>query len=258
MSIYEHFRDDEKPFIDAVFGWQDFVISRYAPKCTDFLDPRQQEILNLIIGQHGEVRTYFCGGFEAAERKRALLVPEYFHVRQEDFGLTLFELQYPKKFAKITHREMLGALTGLGLVRDKFGDLLFKDDRVQFVAAQEIADFVLTHLTHVGNVKVSCKEMPLSDILHIENHWEEAVGTVSSLRLDAVLSEIYNLSRTKIAQYIQSGKVKVNWKPVEKTAYELAPGDNLSVRGLGRSRLFAVEGVTRKGKQRIRYGRLIS
>ncbi|MFC7392479.1 RNA-binding protein [Scopulibacillus cellulosilyticus] len=257
MSIYQHFRDDEKPFIDTILDWQDFVMTRYAPKCTDFLDPRQQEILRLVIGSQGEVNAHFFGGFEAAERKRALLVPEYFQVQQESFGLSLFELDYPAKFAKITHRELLGSLLGLGLVRDKFGDLLFKDDCIQFLAAQEVADFVAAHLTHVGKVGVSCKEKPLSEILHIETHWDEAAGTVSSLRLDTVLSEIYKLSRTKIAGHIESGGVKVNWKTVEKTGYELAPGDYLSVRGFGRSRLFAVEGVTKKGKQRIRYGRLV-
>ena len=45
MSIYQHFRPEERGFIDQALNWKDFVENKYAPKLTDYLDPREQQIL---------------------------------------------------------------------------------------------------------------------------------------------------------------------------------------------------------------------
>ena len=54
MSIYQHFRPEEREFIDQVLNWKEYVENNYAPKLTDFLDPREQQIVKMIIGQHME------------------------------------------------------------------------------------------------------------------------------------------------------------------------------------------------------------
>ena len=51
MSIYQHFRPEEKDFIDQAMNWIDQVKNSYAPKLSDFLDPRQQEILTSLLGK---------------------------------------------------------------------------------------------------------------------------------------------------------------------------------------------------------------
>ncbi|HEX7066510.1 MAG TPA: RNA-binding protein [Bacillales bacterium] len=254
MDLYQHFRPEEKPFIDEIAGWAEEVKTRYIPKRSDFLDPRQQDIVKAVIGDDSETIISFSGGSEHAERKRMLLLPPYYQSEDEDHGLTLFELNYPRKFNSIDHRDLLGALMGLGLKREKFGDLLFKDGQVQLVAAKEIASYVQLNLTEVGSSPVELEEAPLQDILVVPETWSEQGGTVSSLRLDAVLSEVYRLSRAKITPFIRKGYVKVNWKTVEQPSYSLRTGDYLSFRGKGRSKLLAVEGPTRKGKQRITIG----
>ena len=40
-QVFQHFRKDEQPFIEQVYGWIRDIEDRYAPKLTDFLDPRQ-------------------------------------------------------------------------------------------------------------------------------------------------------------------------------------------------------------------------
>ena len=46
QHLIQHFRKDEQPFIEQVMGWQREVEDRYAPKLTDFLDPRQRFIVD--------------------------------------------------------------------------------------------------------------------------------------------------------------------------------------------------------------------
>lgn len=254
MELYQHFRPDEKPFINELMEWAEEVKEVYVPKRSDFLDPRRQYITKAVIGDDEEVKVSLSGGSPHAERKRLLLLPRYHDPDDVDYGLALFSVDYPKKFASISHRDLLGALMNLGLKREKFGDLLLKDGQVQFIIAEEIASYVELNLTKVGNSPVKLERIPLSDMLSVPKIWREQSGTVSSLRLDAVLAEIYHLSRTKSSQWIQRELVKVNWKPIDQPAYVLEAGDELSVRGKGRSKLIAVEGQTKKGKWRILTG----
>ncbi|RYM07249.1 RNA-binding protein [Sporolactobacillus sp. THM7-7] len=256
MSIYEHFRPEERSLIDRILDWKDQAATRYVMKRTDFLDPRGQAIIRSLIGNEDEVGLVFSGGYPHAERKRALILPPYTEAADRDFKLAFFEVNYPSRFKTLTHRELLGALTGTGITRDKIGDLIFAGDRVQFVAAEEMESYLLLNVTSVGRTSVSCRTIDRASLIHNEEDWQEAEGTVSSLRLDTVLSEIHHLSRSKTAEMIAQGHAKVNWRVAGKKDEDLREGDTLSLRGYGRSKIISVEGITKKNKIRLRYGKL--
>ncbi|WP_175988858.1 RNA-binding protein [Bacillus sp. Marseille-Q1617] len=252
MSIYQHFRQDEKEFVDSVLQWREQVESQYAPKRTDFLDPRQQHIVKSIIGQNEQVLLSFFP--EHTERKRALLYPSYFQPEEEDYGIRLFEIEYPSKFVTIEHRQVLGSIMSLGLKRDKFGDILTNQQKVQLILAEEISEFVRMELNEIGKAKVTLQSVPFTELIETGEKWQEKVTTVSSLRLDVVLSAVYNISRQKAQTYIKSNLVKLNWKITENPSMEVETGDVLSVRGYGRSKLISIEGRTKREKWRISLG----
>ncbi|MEK5098169.1 MULTISPECIES: YlmH family RNA-binding protein [Bacillus] len=254
-DIYQHFRKDEEPFIDQVLEWKRIVTEQYRMKLTDFLDPREQVIVTSVIGRSDEVKLAFCGGYPEAERKRAVLYPEYIEPDAEDFQLQAWEVAYPEKFASIEHRELLGSLMGIGLKRQKFGDLIFSGETRQFICSEEVADFVFSQLTHVGRVKVSLEKIPLSKIKVPEQDVEIRDDTVSSLRLDALCSSVSRQSRQKAQTLVKNGLVKVNWKVVDDPSYSLAEGDMLSVRGFGRFTLKSIDGKTKKGKWRVTFAK---
>ncbi|UQD51636.1 RNA-binding protein [Bacillus methanolicus] len=255
MSIYQHFRPEEREFIDRAIHWREYVETTYAPRLTEFLDPREQQILKAIVGQNEELYCHFFGGTDGVERKRALICPDYYQVEKEDFQIGLYEINYPKKFITIEHRQVLGSLMSLGLKRGKFGDILIEGDKVQFFAGKEIADYVSLQLDSIGKASVTIYEIPLENAIQITESWTEETSTVSSLRLDAVISALYNLSRQKSQNLIQNGLVKVNWTLVENKSFECGEGDVISVRGYGRSKIFSIEGKTKKDKWRMIAGR---
>ncbi|MBM7692345.1 RNA-binding protein YlmH [Peribacillus deserti] len=255
MSIYQHFRPEEKELIDLFLGWREQVKDFYAPKLTDFLDPREIYILNTIIGHDDEIRVYTFGGNETAERKRALLCPSYFSPADDDFHISLFEIAYPKKFVAIEHRQVLGSLMSLGLKREKFGDVLIDGEHVQFLAAEEIESYLTANLEKIGRSSISLKKISFDDIIEVKDSWEEMSLTVSSLRLDALLSSLTKLSRQKAQTLIDQNKVKVNWKPADQSSFELKEGDVISARGFGRFKILSLEGRTKKEKWRVTAGR---
>jgi RNA-binding protein YlmH len=179
MSIYQHFRPEERGFIDQVLNWKDFVEQKYAPKLTDYLDPREQQILNTIVGQQ-TINLSFFGGSPHTERKRALLYPDYYQETEADFKITLFEVKYPSKFIHLTHPQVLGSLMSIGLKRDKFGDVLLADEQIQFFCAEEISDYVKLEVQSMGKASVELIQRPLSDTILQEEQWNEKMITVSS------------------------------------------------------------------------------
>ncbi|MDM5232138.1 RNA-binding protein [Lysinibacillus pakistanensis] len=255
--LIQHFRKEEQPFIEQVVNWVREVEDRYAPKLTDFLDPRQRFIVNSIIGQYDTLQMASGGLFNAAERQRMLIYPTYYEPVEEDFQLTVFTIQYPIKFVQLRHPDVLGALLSLGLNRGKFGDIRVDEHHVQFVVANEIAEYVRLHLTGIGKVKVHVESMKETELLlENEEEWLEESHTVSSMRLDVIIATILKVSRQKAQALITGNKVRVNWTERDTVAFELQEGDILSIRGSGRVKILMTEGRTKKDKIRLQVGRL--
>lgn len=153
MSIYEHFRPDEVVFVDKVLEWKQ-AAEYHQVKLTDFLDPRQQQIVTMVIGQ-GDIAVQFDGATSRAERKRALIYPDYLVVNEEEFQVEGLEIDYPSKFYTLEHRQILGTFMSLGLTREKCGDILLQEDRAQIVVAKEVVSYIEMNLQSIGKVKVS-------------------------------------------------------------------------------------------------------
>lgn len=248
MNIYQHFRPEEKPFIEKMMEWVRVVDLRRVTKRTDFLDPRQQHILESIVNRTQGVHVYFFGGYNGAERVRALIVPEYVMPSNEEFGVVVLMVENRNPFSTLSHRDYLGALMSLGMIRDKFGDVIVHESHAQLILGVEMRDYLLTHMHQVGKSQVLLTEQSLDTIDIAPPKLEEKVITVASLRLDTVLSEVLRLSRAKVQVLIKSGKVKMDWKLEESVAAEVQIGMVLSVRGFGRFQILRENGTSKKGK----------
>lgn len=254
VSIYEHYRKEEYAFVDQVLDWKEMVANEYRFKVTDFLDPRQQHILSTLIGKSDEVRVSFWGGHSAPERMRAILYPDYYTPEESDYSVSTYEITYPSKFVTIEHPHILGSLMSIGIKREKFGDIISTEERYQVVLADEVADYVLVNLESIGKAKVRLEKVNRESLIEGVKETDEQFVTVSSMRVDSVVSEAFRLPRAKVKVAITGEKIKVNWKIVDNPSYTIHKGDVLSVRGFGRCEILELEGETKKGKHRIILG----
>lgn len=253
-NVYQHFRKDEHPFIDSVGDWLEQVESQYAPYLTDFLDPRQAYILETLIRQSSDLEYQFYGGYEHAERKRCLIYPDYYQTKQEDFEVELVEINYPIKFAELSHGKILGTLVNAGIKRDFFGDIISDGTRWQVFVVKEIVHFVMTQVEKIGKIAVRLEAKKYTEIITPKDDWTMERATISSLRLDNLISTVYNISRQRSKQLIESGKVKVNWTENVRPDFLVDLLDIVSIRGFGRIQIQELEGKTKKDKFRLLLG----
>ncbi|MFB1049646.1 RNA-binding protein [Paraliobacillus sp. JSM ZJ581] len=253
MDIYQHFRKDEQPFIDQMLTWKEQVEIQHRTKYSDFLDPREQQILKSLIGNDEQFVLEFFGGGEQSERQQAILSPYYQSINLSDFPIVLLQASYPNKFVTIKHRDVLGAFVSQGLARRKLGDIVIDEHNIQIAIAEDVASFVELNLKTIKNASVQWVNVSFDQAIISKEQWYERQAAVSSLRLDVLIKEIYRVSRQAAVQAITRGLIKVNFKKVENPAFHVQSGDTFSFRGKGRSRLIELLGQSKKGKWMIRY-----
>jgi RNA-binding protein YlmH len=254
-SKYVHFRPEERTLALRMEEWVEKASRRHEMKRTDFLDPRQAFILETIVNRFLDTHVTWFGGFEGAERKVGWITPDYIIPSQEKSEIAALSIKGDTRFVELDHGDYMGAVLGLGIKRDKVGDILVHEEGCHLITVKEISDYIRTHLRQVHRLQVTVEDLSPNQLILTEKRLEEMSFTVASLRLDGVASDAYRLSRSKILGPIQSGKVKVNWKPVTDPSTPLSKGDIVSIKGLGRFEITEVEGPTKKGRIRVKIGK---
>lgn len=227
----------------------EIVLNKHIVQYTDFLDPYERRVSLTILNQIDNIAYSEFGGLKNSERKIIAIYPHYYILSPEDIDLNFLMIyDYVSNF---THRDFLGSILGLGINREKIGDILIHGSYAQIIVKKEISDFILISLKKVGRENVKIKEISADTLIPVEVKYKEIITTVSSLRLDGIISSVLNISRNESQKLIEQGFVKVNWEKITKTHKEIEEGDMVSARGYGRFVLYLILGKTKKDRLRI-------
>lgn len=250
-SIFQHFRPEERYFVERVLDLINRVEQTYVLAVTEFLDPRQVYIVKSLVGQF-DLQVLVSSDYVASEYAKVIIAPTYYQLEEADFQMALVEISYNSKFNHLSHSQIMGSiLNQLGLKRHLIGDIRVRSGQAQVFVDRSILSYLITHLTKMGRVAVSLAEVALTDYILEEGIKEKACILVSSLRLDKLLAEILRIPRSKALKLIEAQKVKVNYKLVDKASELLEIGDMVSVRGFGRFNLLSHDGKTKQDKHKL-------
>lgn len=244
-------RDGEERLLARVLDKLELARDRGVPSHTGFLSPHERAVVEGLIRAEGWPRHLFFGGFADAERTVCAFLPDW--LEEEDW---LAGQEYDPIRAirctwtggSLTHRDFLGSILGLGLDREKVGDLLVGDGVCDVLVLEDVADFLLLHLEQAGRVHLKVSSISLEMVSPPPVQVRTIRDTVSSLRLDAVASSGFSISRGKAADLISSGKVQLNHQECLKPDRPVNEGDTLSCRGFGKCMVKEVGGPSKKGR----------
>ena len=127
---------------------------RGIPAATVFLSPREQAMAQALLNTLGVRSGYvFDGGYEGAERKLLAFLPDW----AEDAAgeLAFFRAAFRDKDAVLTHRDILGSLMGLGITRERVGDILVSPHSADVVASPSLGEFFLREWDSAGRTRLT-------------------------------------------------------------------------------------------------------
>lgn len=224
---------------------------------TDFLSPPEWLEVQTMFRPLTEVQVVAWGGYPQAERCRAAIARSDLPLDQDQVALAALDIAGNFLFDAASHRDFLGALLGTGIVRGKVGDIVVLGERgAQAIVAPDLVDFLELSLTQVRSVPVKTRRIELSDLKVREPRKKEMTTVEASMRLDAIASAGFGMSRSKMVDLISAGDVRVNWRDVTQSSYQIKSGDLVAIRGKGRLEIGEVA-VTKKERYRIQLTRLV-
>ena len=214
-----------------------------------FLDLHEQELVKKYIGD--SLNVYFSSGFNDGEYKRCIIAP--FPITP-DFKITIFEVCYDKRFIRLGHKNILGALMSLGIKRDVIGDIVLADDKYYVAVVFEMKDYLINEVRN-ENIRFSLEERENINVSTSEEY-DVKLYFLASMRLDLCISQVYHLSRAESFELISGGYVKLNHVLCQNSSKMLAAHDVVSIRTKGRMKVFSIMEKTKSGKIKAMLGRL--
>ncbi len=218
---------------------------------TPFLGMSEQQAFYEVQGDVAYAGYAMEGGNPLCERVMIRFGREEHLGYEEAFPIRCLKIEplCPKFAESLSHRDFLGAIMNLGIDRSTVGDLFVQEQSAVVFCQENIAPYMTEQLSQVRHTQVKCVEIEATEVSAPVP--EEISLSVSSARIDAVLSRVYNLSRSQSMDLFRACRVYVNGRLMENNSYSLKEGDKVTARGFGRFVYIGVQGATRKGKMRV-------
>lgn len=214
---------------------------------TPFLTPAEQGTAAQWIKQHTACTTVFYGGHPDCERRVLFFLPDW--LPREDFAPSehLCAIVLEAMFGTPEHRDYMGALLGMGVRREFVGDIRVDGQTATVFCLPSVAGH-LTAIEQVGRVTVRAKQISPDEVSLPQQNRKEISFTVQSPRLDAVLSDVFRISRETAAKLIKLGAASLNYLPCLKPDAAVGEGSVLSLKGYGKAQITAIGGQSKKGR----------
>ena len=248
---------ENRDSIARVLDQADQAVKTWEVVLTDFLSPPELAEQQRVFSRLTEVQLVAWGGYPQAERQRSAIARSEIPLDQSQVEVVALEIAGNFLFDTATHRDFLGAMLGTGIVRDKTGDIIILGERgAQAIVVPELAEFLEMNLTQVRSVPVKTQRIDLSELRIREPKKKELTTVEASLRLDAIASAGFGMSRSKMVDLIDAGDVRVNWKEISQASYQVKSGDLIAIRSKGRLEVGEVA-VTKKERYRVQLTRYL-
>ncbi|MCM1264006.1 MAG: YlmH/Sll1252 family protein [Butyrivibrio sp.] len=222
---------------------------------TPFLGLSEQQVFHSVAREVAYAGYGMEGGSPVCDRKIIRFGSPENLGYEEAYPIVCLEMlpAVPKFAEALTHRDFLGAIMNLGIERSTIGDIFVREKGGVLFCQQSIAPYLIENLNKVKHTNIKCRIRENAEGLEAAQPKTVSVA-VSSLRIDGIVSKLYNISRSVSLELFKSGRIFVNGIMVENNSYQLKKDDAVTVRGYGKFIFYGQEGETRKGRERISAG----
>ena len=239
----------------AILDIAEQALRSWTPGWSGFLDGAVREDAEARLASLAELSLQADGGYPGAERQRLLLQRQEAAIAAADLPQGLMGLEISGNFlfdptTAVEFRQ--GLLSTAGINPADLGDLWLRGDRGAQAIATGSCALTLDGLTaQVRSVEVKLLARPIAALQVPATRQPRRFQSVeASLRLDAVASAGFGISRSRMAELIRQGALQLNWAVVTSPSREVAAGDRVQWSGRGELQIDEVC-LTKRDRWRI-------
>jgi photosystem II S4 domain protein len=224
----------------------DQALRTWEPVWSSFVAADLREELEQRLGALSELTISSAGGWPEAERRCLLL--RRFNVADGSPALAGLIVSGNFLFDPADPDDMRRGLLAIGAEPGDLGDIWLRGDRgAQLVVSEAAAERLHGRTALVRTVEVQLERAALSALqLPAARSPRELSSVEASVRLDAVASAGFGLSRNRMVEQIRAGAVRINWQPVSSPSKELAAGDRVQLQGRGELEILEIQPTKRE------------
>lgn len=247
-NYYLSFPEEDRLLVSHLLDMIEICEKSYQPRFSFFLNEHEIMLAQSVLKEQ-KCETYrLYGGYNEASRRILGVFPPYWE-DTDSFPITALGIRY-READKLSHRDFLGAFMSKQIKRNMLGDIIIGSGRATVFVHTSVKYALIFEISKIGSVGVKITE-DKEPVIHAEKNFIEKSGTVSSLRLDSIVSAAAGISREKSAMLIKGGNVSVMYSVETSASRQLSEGDIFSVRGYGKFIFYSVNGKTKKDRIHI-------
>jgi RNA-binding protein YlmH len=252
--INKYKNENDRLLIAKIIDKIKFCETKNKIQSTDFLDTVQQKLIENFLKSQKVTNYFYTGGYEKAERKILIIYPEKLENIISNINLNeyikVIRITLPNELqGEYVHKNYLGGLMKLGIAREKIGDILVENNGADILVSPDILKFLSDNITSLTRFsKSQIEQIDLENLKKIETKTEIIKISVSSMRLDNMVSELAKCSRGKANEILEQERVLVNYETAYKPSKEIKIDDTITIRGKGRFVIKGIVGNSKKGR----------
>jgi len=224
--------------LETILDTAEQALRSWTPCWSGFIDGAVREDAEARLATLAELTVQSEGGHPGAERRRLLLQRPEAPIHPAELPDELLGLEISGNFlfdpsTVLDFRQ--GLLATAGVNPADLGDLWLRGDRgAQAIATSSCAQALDGLTAQVRSVEVQLLVRPIAALQCPAARQPRRFQSVeASLRLDAVASAGFGISRSRMAELIRQGELKINWTVVTSASREIAAGDRVQWSGRG-------------------------
>lgn len=252
--LQRYINKEERLFISNILDKAFKFERNYKIEHTNYLNINELTMTTNILNEIG-VDYFVYKICEDASKSVIFFIPDYVQNFEEEFiSDYIFAIKIiPKENSLLKHKDYMGAVYSLGIQNNMIGDIFLCDSGVYVSFMKTVENYILNNLFKVKNQEISIQNIDITsdELRNMHINYIDRTLIVPSLRIDAIISTLYNIGRADSKQKIISGDLYINDKNIIVPDTKLKTNDIVSMKRCGKFKFIEVLSETRSGNYRI-------
>lgn len=150
------------------------------------------------------------------------------------------------------HQDILGSIFSLNIDKCVFGDIIIDNDNYYFYLLESMKNYFLINFNKIKNSDIELEEIDIDILKDYERKYKELELIVKSPRIDIVVANLSNTSRSKVKEKFKNKEIILNYNLLTNPSYILKDNDVFSIKHFGKYKFIETINVTKKNNYVIK------